>query len=389
MAAYLPVLEDLPNPNGARVLVRADLNVPLRTSPAGAVEVADDFRIRALFTTLSWLVDRGALVTLCSHLGRPHGRPDPSLSMVPVRQRLQEFFPNVEVMENLRFDSGEEANEPSFVDRLVCGQDLYVNDAFGVVHRAHASVVGPPTRLPSAAGRLLAHEVSVLSRLIEAPSRPFVAIVGGAKLKDKLGVLEALSEKVDILMIGGGMCFTFLAALGHQVGSSAVDFDHLEACRRLLSSGRRILLPADVLALGPGGAVGSDGSGSGEVRRFGRDLPDGWTGLDVGPDTSEGFADEIAQAATALWNGPMGVFEDDRFSSGTTSMAAALSACGGFTVVGGGDTTAALRRCGMDRTIDHVSTGGGAMVELIEKGDLPGLIALRKNYATQELAKTG
>ena len=389
VAGYLPVLEDLPDPSGARVLLRADLNVPLRTSPEGTVEVADDFRIRAPLPTLSWLVDRGARVTVCSHLGRPKGKADPALSMAPVRQRLQELAPSVKVLENLRFDPGEEANDPAFADRLVRGQDLYVNDAFGTVHRAHASVVGPPSWLPSAAGRLLAREVSVLSQLIEAPARPFVAVVGGAKLADKLGVLEALSRKVDVLMIGGGMCFTFLAALGHDVGSSLVDLDHLESCRRLLESGRRIVLPADVVALSPGSALGPDAPAAGEIRCFARDLPRGWTGCDVGPETSLGFAHEIGRAATALWNGPMGVFEDERFSAGTRGMAAALSGCPGFTVVGGGDTTAALRAYGMEDQIDHVSTGGGAMLELIEKGDLPGLAALRASHARRMHSGTG
>jgi phosphoglycerate kinase len=380
VSTHLPVLEDLPNPDGARVLLRADLNVPLRDTPEGTTQVADDFRIRALMPTLSWLVDQGADVTVCSHLGRPKGKPDARLSMAPVRSLLESVVPGVKVMENLRFDPGEETNDPAFVSRLVRDQDLYVNDAFGTAHRAHASVVGPPERLPSAAGRLLSREVDVLTQLVDAPARPFIALVGGAKVGDKLGVLKTLSEKVDTLLIGGGMCFTFLDALGHDIGASLVDVDHLAACRRLLQSQRHILLPHDVLALCPGSSSGHDGTPSDEVRCFERDLANGWTGLDIGPKTMSEFTEVIDQAATVLWNGPMGKFEDERFNAGTRSIATAMANCPGFTVVGGGDTTAALRSYGLDDAIDHVSTGGGATLELIEKGDLPGLAALRASY---------
>ena len=362
------------------MLLRADLNVPLRDTPDGTRQVADDFRIRALMPTLSWLVDQGADVTVCSHLGRPKGKPDARLSMAPVRSFLESVVPGVKVMENLRFDPGEETNDPAFVNRLVRDQDLYVNDAFGTAHRAHASVVGPPERLPSAAGRLLSREVDVLTQLVDAPARPFIALVGGAKVGDKLGVLKTLSEKVDTLLIGGGMCFTFLDALGHDIGASLVDVDHLAACRRLLHSQRHILLPHDLLALCPDRSSGHDGTPSEEVRCFERDLANGWTGLDIGPKTMAEFTEVIGQAATVLWNGPMGKFEDERFQAGTRSIATAMANCPGFTVVGGGDTTAALRSYGLDDAIDHVSTGGGATLELIEKGDLPGLAALRASY---------
>jgi phosphoglycerate kinase len=384
--SQLPVLEDLPNPNGARVLLRADLNVPLRDTPDGTTQVADDFRIRALMPTLSWLIDHGADVTVCSHLGRPKGKPVARLSMAPVRSFLESAVPGVKVMENLRFDPGEETNDPAFVNRLVRDQDLYVNDAFGTAHRAHASVVGPPGRLPSAAGRLLSREVEVLTQLVDAPARPFIALVGGAKVGDKLGVLKTLSEKVDTLLIGGGMCFTFLDALGHDIGASLVDVDHLAACRQLLQSQQHILLPHDVLALCPSRSSGHDGTLSEEVRCFERDLADGWTGLDIGPKTMAEFTEVIGQAATVLWNGPMGKFEDERFNAGTRSIATALANCPGFTVVGGGDTTAALRSYGLDEAIDHVSTGGGATLELIEKGDLPGLAALRASYQRTHLS---
>jgi phosphoglycerate kinase len=362
------------------VLLRADLNVPLRDASDGTTQVADDFRIRALMPTLSWLVDQGADVTVCSHLGRPKGKPDRRLSMAPVGVYLESVLPGVTVMENLRFDPGEEANDPAFVDRLVRDQDLYVNDAFGTAHRAHASVVGPPERLPSAAGRLLSREVDVLIQLVDAPARPFMALVGGAKVADKLGVLKTLSEKVDTLLIGGGMCFTFLAALGHDIGASLVDVDHLDACGQLLQSQRHILLPSDVLALCPRSSSGHAGTPSEEVRCFERDLANGWTGLDIGPKTLAEFTEAIGRAATVLWNGPMGKFEDERFNAGTRGIAEAMADCRGITVVGGGDTTAALRSYGLDDAIDHVSTGGGATLELIEKGDLPGLAALRASY---------
>jgi phosphoglycerate kinase len=359
----LPVLEDLPDPSGRNVLLRVDFNVPLND---GRVE--DDMRIRAALPTIEWLLGHGARVTACTHLGRPKGKPDPKYSVAPVRARLAELAPGVELMENLRYDPGEEANDPAFVSRLVDGQDLYVDDAFGAVHRAHASVVGPPARLPSAAGRLLAYEVEVLTRLLERPDRPFVAVLGGAKVSDKLGVIDALLERVDELVVGGAMCFTFLAAQGHTVGDSLFEPDQVERCRRLLGSGRRVILPTDVVALGPGD----------EIRTLGPAVPDGWKGLDVGPNSTAVFAEAVAGAATVFWNGPMGMFEDDRFAAGTRVMAEAVAAAEGFTVVGGGDSAAALDRFGLADRVDHLSTGGGASLEFLERGDLPGLEALRR-----------
>ncbi len=378
-AGPLPLLEDLPEPSGRSVLVRADLNVPLATGSSGLLEVSDDFRIVAALPTLRWLLARGARVTACSHLGRPHGKVDDRFSMAPVRRRLAELIDGVELMENLRFDPGEEANDPEFVRGLVQGHDLFVNDAFGAAHRAHASVVGPPFYLPSAAGLLLAREVEVIEDLLHGPERPYYAIVGGAKLSDKLGALHALTGKVEATLVGGGLAFTLLAALGHHVGSSLVDPSQLDACRELLDSGRRIVVPTDVYALSPGGVFGRGGDVSGEVRLFGRDLPDGWTGLDIGPATAQRFADEITGGATILWNGPMGAFEDDRFAAGTMAVAEAVASSLGFTVVGGGDTVEAVRAFGVAERIDHLSTGGGAMLELIEHGDLPGLAALRES----------
>ncbi|MGI9022107.1 MAG: phosphoglycerate kinase [Acidimicrobiales bacterium] len=370
----LPALEDLPDPKGKRVLMRVDFNVPI--SDGG---IDDDMRIKAALPTIEWLVEHGASVDACAHLGRPKGKPDDKYSLDPVRERLAELAPDVELMENLRFDPGEEDNDADFVQRLVDGHDLYVNDAFGACHRSHASVVGPPQHLPSAAGRLLAREVEVLSTLLEDPKRPFVAVLGGAKVSDKLGVIKALLDQVDVLVIGGGMCFTFLAAQGHDVGDSLLQEDQIDACRELLESGKEILLPTDVVALRPSGA-GSGESGPGddeEVDTKGADVPDGWKGLDIGPESAKAFAEAIAGAGTVLWNGPMGMFEDERFAAGTKTVAEAVAGADGFTVVGGGDSAAAVAEFGFADGVDHISTGGGASLEFIEKGDLPGLKALR------------
>jgi phosphoglycerate kinase len=296
--------------------------------------------------------------------------------MDPVRARLAELAPGVELMENLRFDPGETKNDPAFVQRLIEGQDAYVNDAFGASHRAHASVVGPPAHLPSAAGRLLAEEIEVLLGLREHPSRPFVAVLGGAKVSDKLGVIRALLEIVDGLVIGGGMCFTFLAAMGRPTGASLLEPDQVDTCRELLESGATIHLPSDLTALGPGGKIGDPAAG-GDVRQIGPSVPDGWMGLDIGPGSAAEFSDVILDARTVFWNGPMGVFEDPRFEAGTRTVAEAVAETRGFTVVGGGDSAAAIAQFGLADRIDHISTGGGASLELLEQGDLPGLEALR------------
>jgi len=367
----VPTLEDLGDVSGRRVLLRADFNVPI----AGG-EIVDDFRIRAALPTIEWLTSRGATVTACTHLGRPKGAPDPKYSVEPVRRRLAELAPGVELLDNLRFDAGETANDAAFVQTLIAGQDLYVNDAFGASHRSHASIVGPPQFLPSAAGRLLEREVEVLLPLRESPARPFVVILGGSKVSDKLGVIKALSEVADALIIGGGMCFTFLAAQGHRVGDSLLEVDQIDTCRELLDSGITIHIPHDVTALGPGGQIGDPSAGGG-VRQMGADLPDGWKGLDIGPGTAAEFGDIIAEARTIFWNGPMGVFEDPRFAAGTRHVAQSMAEARGFTVVGGGDSAAALDAFGLANEVDHVSTGGGASLELLENGDLPGLAALR------------
>ena len=299
----VPQLEDLPDVSGRSVLLRADFNVPITDG-----KIDDDLRIRAALPTIAWLQAHGASVTACSHLGRPKGKPDPKYSMEPVRQRLKELAPDVELLENLRFDAGEAANDPAFVAKLIAGHDCYVNDAFGAAHRAHASIVGPPAVLPSAAGRLLAREVEVLGRLLDNPARPFVTVLGGSKVSDKLGVIRALLTKCDTLLIGGAMCFTFLAARGHRVGDSLLEPDQVDTCRQLLAeAGARLVIPQDIVALGPGD----------QVRMVGRDLPEGWKGLDIGPRTAMEFCDTIGDARTVFWNGPMGVFEDERFAAGT------------------------------------------------------------------------
>ncbi len=370
----VPRLEDLADHldlRGKSVLLRADFNVPIADG-----EITDDLRIRAALPTMRWLLDAGTRVTACTHLGRPKGKPDPRFSVEPVRSRLAELVPEVTLVDNLRFDPGETSNDPAFVRQLIAGHDAFVNDAFGASHRSHASIVGPPQFLPSAAGRLLEREVEVLGGLRNNPKRPFVAVMGGSKVSDKLAVIESLLDVVDSLIIGGGMCFTFLKAKGHSIGASLCEDDMVDTCRRLLAGPKPIHLPIDITAMGPGGKLFEPEAG-GEVRQMGASLPDGWMGVDIGPGTAAEFGDLIHEAGTVLWNGPMGVFEDPRFAGGTGAVAHAMAECRAFTIVGGGDSAAAAKQFGVDKDMDHVSTGGGASLELIENGDLPGLAALR------------
>jgi len=363
----IPTLEDLGDVTGRRVLVRTDFNVPLEER-AGSQFVVDDFRIRAALPTISWLLERGAQVVCASHLGRPKGQPVDRYSMDPVRDRLAELAPGVELLENLRFSPGEEANDDAFVATLLEGIDFYVNDAFGASHRAHASIVGPPKSLPSAMGRLLQQEVEVLTGLRDKPKRPFVAVLGGAKISDKLGVVEALLAVVDQLVIGGAMCFTFFAAQGKPIGDSLFEPDMVDTCRRILeTAGDKIVLPDDM--------VGVDAAG--EFATFGTRLPEGSKGFDIGPGSAAAFSDVVMDARMVFWNGPMGMFEDERFAGGTRTVAEAMAETKAFTVVGGGDSAAALAQFRLDDEVDHVSTGGGASLELLELGDLPGLAALR------------
>ncbi len=372
----IPVLEDLGDVSGKRVFVRLDLNVPLSYDAHGNATIVDDFRIRASLPTLEYLVNAGAIVTVGSHLGRPNGVADSKYSLEPIAKYLSKVLPSVKLLENLRFNPGEEANDPALVQELIKDQDLYVNDAFGAAHRAHASIVGPPAYLPSAAGRLLAREVQVLSNLLSDPVAPFVAIIGGAKVSDKLALLEAMIPKVDTLLIGGAMAFTFLAAKGHSVGDSMFEKDKIASCSAILNSGAHLVLPSDFVALSSDGKFGRN-AGTGTVKEFTADIPSGYRGLDIGDASIEEFSSIIAGAGTILWNGPMGVFEDARFNKGTFAIANAVASADAFTVVGGGDSAAAIEEAGLSQNISHLSTGGGASLELLEKGDLPGLKALR------------
>lgn len=371
MTNGIPTLDDLGDVAGKRVFVRTDFNVPLEGDVDDAGDhrrIVDDFRIRAALPTIEWLTERGASVVCASHLGRPKGSPDPKYSMDPVRARLAELAPGVELLENLRFDPGETGNSDAFTAQLIDGVDLYVNDAFGASHRAHASIVGPPGSLPSAMGRLLEKEVEVLLGLRNQPKHPFVAVLGGAKISDKLGVVDALLGVVDSLVVGGAMCFTFLAARGNRIGDSLFEPDQVDTCRRILDEhGDKIHLPDDI--------VGVDAQG--DSATWGTQLPDGAKGFDIGPGSAAAFSDVVMDARMVFWNGPMGMFEDDRFAAGTRTVAQAMADTKAFTVVGGGDSAAALAQFGLDDDVDHVSTGGGASLELLENGDLPGLEALR------------
>ncbi|MED5446180.1 MAG: phosphoglycerate kinase [Actinomycetota bacterium] len=373
--SQLPNLEDLGDISGKRVLVRTDFNVPLDDGV-----IRDDLRIREAIPTLKYLVDNGAEVTACTHLGRPKGKFEEKYSLNPVRARLNEILPGIKLLDNLRFNPGEELNDPQFIEQLVAGQDMYVNDAFGASHRKHASITGPPQLLPSAAGRLLQNEVEILLQVRNKPKRPFVAILGGSKVSDKLGVIDSLVQVVDKLLIGGGMCFTFLKARGQQIGSSLLEEGQVDYCKELLASGAPIVLPHDFTAMDSDGKIGDPAVG-GIVRQMGNNIPDGWTGLDIGPGSAAVFGDIIQESKTVLWNGPMGVFEDARFSAGTKHVAQSMAENkASFTVIGGGDSAAAAKEFRFDTEINHVSTGGGASLELIEKGTLPGLDALLSNH---------
>ncbi|HSJ45276.1 MAG TPA: phosphoglycerate kinase [Euzebyales bacterium] len=392
MADPLPTLDGL-DAAGRRVLVRADLNVPLENG-----RVTDDLRLEASLPTIHTLRDAGARVVLMSHLGRPKGEVREDLRLAPVAARLGELLGapvtaasditgddahrvvagladgDVGVLENLRFDPGETANDPGFAAALAELGDAYVDDAFGAVHRAHASVVGVPLILqPAVAGHLLQTEVEILSRLLHEPEAPFVAILGGVKVSDKLGVIDNLLERVDHLLIGGAMCFTFLKASGADVGASRVEEEQLDTVAGLVEqAGDRLHLPVDIVAAAAFEADAEHRTVEAD------DIPDGWMGLDIGPRTVEAFAGVIATARTVVWNGPMGVFEWEAFAAGTRGIADAVAACDGFTVIGGGDSAAAVRSMGHADHVSHISTGGGASLEFLEGVDLPGIAALRR-----------
>jgi len=383
--------------SGRRVLLRADLNVPLDKVTR---EITDDGRIRASLPTISALREAGARVVVAAHLGRPKGEPDPQFSLAPVAARLGELLGTgvplaadvagpdaaakvaaltdgaVLLLENVRFEAAETSKDDAvrgeLADRLAGLAEFYVDDAFGAVHRKHASVYDVAERLPHAAGRLVARELEVLTRLTTEPERPYVVVLGGSKVSDKLAVIEALLPKVDRLLVGGGMCFTFLAAQGHGVGGSLLEADQVDTCRRLLTeAGGRIVLPVDVVCADRFAA-------DAEVSITPADaIPDDLMGLDVGPLTVDLFTAELVDAGTVFWNGPMGVFELAPFAAGTRGLAEAVAGVDGLSVVGGGDSAAAVRQLGLaEESFGHISTGGGASLEYLEGRELPGLAVL-------------
>lgn len=384
--------------SGKRVLVRVDFNVPLNDKGDGLLTVGDDSRIRAALPTIRAIAEQGGKVILLSHLGRPKGEPKPEYSLAPVAGRLQELFgdrirfvsntvgPAVEeavrelpdggviLLENTRFNPGETKNDEAFAAQLARLADLYVNDAFGSAHRAHASTEGITHKVPQAAmGYLLQKEIEYLSRLLDEPEHPYVAVLGGAKVSDKIGVIENMLEHVDALLIGGAMSYTFLKALGRDVGSSKVEDDKLDIALDLYERAEsKIMLPTDHV-------IASAFENDAERQVVDRDIPDGWMGLDIGPNTIAAYSDTITKGQTVVWNGPMGVFEMPNFAKGTISIAEAMAGAtqkGALTVVGGGDSVAAIVQAGYADQVSHVSTGGGAMLEFLEGKTLPGIAAL-------------
>jgi phosphoglycerate kinase len=393
MTPRIRTLDTLPLDKVEAVLCRVDFNVPLRNG-----EVADDTRIRAALPTIAWLRERGVRVVLCSHLGRPKGQRNPALSLLPVAARLAELIDEevvfshdlvgdevaqlvrelppkgVMVLENVRFDPRETSGDDGFARELARLGQAFVCDAFGAMHRAHASVTGVTHHLPSAAGLLVQAEVEALGALLRGASRPFAAILGGAKVADKIGVIESLAPRIDHLFIGGAMAYTFLKAQGVPTGASRTEDDGLDLARNLLAlceqHGVAVHLPTD--------HVVAQAFEEESPARIVHEIPDGWMGLDIGPETAEAWRGELARCRTVFWNGPLGVFEWASFSNGTAAIARALAASDAFTVVGGGDSAAAVAQLGLADQINHVSTGGGASLEFLEQGDLPGLSALRR-----------
>ena len=375
---------------GKKVLVRVDFNVPISGG-----EVGDDTRIQAALPTIEYLLENGAAVILCSHLGRPKGEYDPELSLQPVAEYLdnmidaqvkfaedcigdvaQKAAKNLEpgqvlVLENTRFHAGEKKNDPEFAKELASLAELFVNDAFGTAHRAHASNVGVADYLPSAAGFLLEKEIKYLGNAIADPERPFVAILGGAKISDKIGVIDNLIENADRILIGGGMANTFFKAQGYALAESLVEDDVLDTAKDMLDmAGGKIVLPVDVVIADDFSADAAD-----KIMDVG-DVPAGWRILDIGPRTVEAFSDIIKRAGTVVWNGPMGVFEFEKFAKGTFEVAKAIAESAATGIIGGGDSTSAIKKSGLDDKITHISTGGGASLEMLEGKTLPGLAAL-------------
>lgn len=379
---------------GKRVLVRVDFNVPMSEG-----QVSDDTRIRAALSTISYLADRGARVILTSHLGRPDGQVKEKLRLNPVAQRLSDLLGrevvkadtavgpearaavealrdgDILLLENIRFYPGEEANDPEFSKELASLAEIYVNDAFGTAHRAHASTAGVADYLPAYAGMLMEKEISMMGKVLTSPEMPFVAIIGGAKVSDKIAVIRNLLAKVNTLIIGGGMANTFLAAQGMEMGDSKVETDKLELARELMElakeKGVELLLPEDLVVADRFAADAAH-----QIIPVTASVPGGWMALDIGPLSRERFSAAIAKAATVVWNGPMGVFEFDAFAGGTDAVAAALADSPAFSVVGGGDSAAALEKLGRAEAVSHISTGGGASLEFLEGKTLPGISIL-------------
>jgi len=371
---------------GKRVLVRADLNVPLGEGGT----VADDTRIRAAMPTVELLLHRGARVVLCSHLGRPKGEPKPELSLRPVADRIAQLLGqdvafgdeqgDLVLLENLRFDPREEQNDPEFAAELAAHADLFVQDAFGAVHRAHASTVGVAHLLPAAAGLLLEAELNAFHKLLDDPEHPLVVVIGGVKVADKIGVIDRMTQLAESVLIGGAMAFTFLVADGVDVGASRhEDEDGQQTARRAMADARdrgcELLLPRDVIVADRFAADAAT-----KVVPVG-EIPEGWMGLDIGPQTADIFAGRLSGASTIFWNGPMGVFELEPFAAGTLEVARAVADSDAVSIVGGGDSVAAVNAAGVADRITHVSTGGGAALELIEGRPLPGVQALEASTA--------
>jgi 3-phosphoglycerate kinase len=360
---------------GRRVLVRVDFNVPVKDGKVG-----DDTRIKASLPTIQLVLEKGGKAVLVSHLGRPDGKADPKYSLQPVAGRLQELLGKpvdfgeprggeVTLLENVRFDPGEEKNDDALAKKLAAYGDVYVNDAFGTAHRAHSSTAGVTKYFKqSAAGLLIDKEIQYLGKVLSNPDKPFIAIMGGSKVSDKILILEQLTKKVDAIIVGGGMAYTLLKAQGKPVGNSKVEADKLDLAKKILASAR-IILPVDHIA--------ADKFDAAAKTQVVADVPEGWMGLDIGPKTVELFKKELASARTVLWNGPLGVFEMDPFAGGTKAIASYLAGLKGCTtVVGGGDTAAAVEKFGVADKMSHVSTGGGASLEFLEGKELPGIAAL-------------